>query len=91
MKNNFQVHRKLKSQFGAETKPPFGKGILVSRTIKDQAVVSVPAANAIYRDVYTSIFNRTSLLPFSFVVYNSQKDAFYFVKDDTWRAQEDRQ
>ncbi|XP_063706613.1 teneurin-a isoform X5 [Culicoides brevitarsis] len=79
-------------KLGAETEPPFGRGILVSRTLEGQAIVSsVPAANAIYRDVYTSVFNRTHLLPFSFVVHNSQQDAFYFVKDDTWRASEDRQ
>lgn len=79
-------------KLGAETDPPFGRGILVSRTLEGQAIVSsVPAANAIYRDVYTSVFNRTHLLPFSFVVHNSQQDAFYFVKDDTWRASEDRQ
>ncbi|CAO1418145.1 unnamed protein product [Diamesa hyperborea] len=79
-------------KIGVSSEPPFGKGIVVSRTLEGQAVVSsVPAANAIYRDVYTSVFNRTKLLPFSFVVHNSQQDAFYFVKEDTWRASEDRQ
>ena len=79
-------------KIGVSSEPPFGKGIVVSRTLEGQAVVSsVPAANAIYRDVYTSVFNRTKLLPFSFVVHNSQQDAFYFVKEDSWRASEDRQ
>lgn len=79
-------------KIGAATDPPFGKGIVVSRTQSGQAIVSsVPAANAIYRDVYTSVFNRSSLLPFTFVVHNSQQDAFYFVKEESWRASEDRQ
>jgi hypothetical protein len=77
---------------GVSSEPPFGKGIVVTRTLEGQAIVSsVPAANAIYRDVYTSVFNRTKLLPFSFVVHNSQQDAFYFVKEDSWRSNEDRQ
>lgn len=77
---------------GSSCDPPFGKGIIVSRTQSGQAIVSsVPAANAIYRDVYTSVFNRSSLLPFTFVVHNSQQDAFYFVKEESWRASEDRQ
>lgn len=79
-------------KIGAASDPPFGKGIVVSRTNAGQAIVSsVPAANAIYRDVYTSVFNRSSLLPFTFVVHNSQQDAFYFVKEESWRASEDRQ
>ena len=81
-----------KFKIGASTEPPFGKGIIVSRTFEGQAIVSsVSAANAIYRDVYTSVFNRTKLMPFTFVVHNSQQDAFYFVKEDAWRASEDRQ
>lgn len=79
-------------KIGVSSEPPFGKGIVVTRTLEGQAIVSsVPAANAIYRDVYTSVFNRTKLLPFSFVVHNSQQDAFYFVKEDSWRSNEDRQ
>ena len=79
-------------KIGSATDPPFGKGIVVSRTLDGQAVVSsVPAANAIYRDVYTSVFNRTKLMPFSFVVHNSQHDVFHFIKEDSWRASEDRQ
>lgn len=79
-------------KIGSASDPPFGKGIIVSRTQAGQAVVSsVPAANAIYRDVYTSVFNRSSLMPFTFVVHNSQQDAFYFVKEEAWRASEDRQ
>ncbi|XP_043066038.2 teneurin-a isoform X3 [Drosophila bipectinata] len=77
---------------GSDTEPPFGKGIVVSRTADGQAIVSsVPAANAIYRDVYTSVFNRSKLLPFTFVVHNAQQDSFFFVKEDAWRAPEDRQ
>ncbi|CRK90588.1 CLUMA_CG004290, isoform A [Clunio marinus] len=77
---------------GASSEPPFGKGIIVVRTFEGQAIVSsVPAANAIYRDVYTSVFNRTKLLPFTFVAHNSQQDSFYFVKEDSWRSSEDRQ
>ncbi|XP_055298190.1 teneurin-a isoform X3 [Sitodiplosis mosellana] len=79
-------------KIGAASDPPFGKGIVVSRTKSGQAIVSsVPAANAIYRDVYTSVFNRSSLLPFTFIVHNSQQDSFYFVKEESWRASEDRQ
>ena len=79
-------------KIGSASDPPFGKGIVVSRTKSGQAIVSsVPAANAIYKDVYTSVFNRSSLLPFTFVVHNSQQDAFFFVKEDSWRASEDRQ
>jgi teneurin len=77
---------------GASSDPPFGKGIIVSRTLEGQAIVSsVPAANAIYRDVYTSVFNRTRLLPFTFTVHNSQQDSFFFVKEEAWRSTEDRQ
>ncbi|KAL9882896.1 teneurin-a transmembrane protein isoform 4-T5 [Glossina fuscipes fuscipes] len=77
---------------GSDTEPPFGKGIVVSRTSDGQAIVSsVPAANAIYRDVYTSVFNRSKLLPFTFVVHNAQQDSFFFVKEELWRASEDRQ
>lgn len=79
-------------KIGAATDPPFGNGIIVSRNSQGQAIVSsVPAANAIYRDVYTSVFNRSQLLPFTFVVHNSQQDAFFFVKEEAWRATEDRQ
>lgn len=78
-------------KIGAGADPPFGKGIVVSRTDKGQAIVSsVPAANAIYRDVYTSVFNRSYLLPFTFVVHSAQQDAFYFVKEESWRAAEDK-
>lgn len=81
----------IPKRVGAAADPPFGRGILVSRTAAGRAVVSsVPAANAIYRDVYTSVFNNTLLLPFTFVVHNSQQDAYYFVKEDAWRAAEDR-
>lgn len=86
------VMRVTPTKIGAASDPPFGKGIIVSRTPQGQSIVSsVPAANPIYRDVYTSVFNRSSLLPFTFVVHNSQQDAFFFVKEDSWRASEDRQ
>lgn len=76
---------------GASSDPPFGRGILVSQTESDQAIVSsVPAANAIYRDVYTSVFNRSYLLPFTFVMHSAQQDAFYFVKEETWKANDDK-
>ncbi|XP_076303284.1 teneurin-a transmembrane protein isoform X10 [Lasioglossum baleicum] len=81
----------IPSRLGAASDPPFGKGILVSRTVDGQAVVSsVPTANAIYGDVFTSVFNRSYFLPFTFVVHSAQQDAFYFVKEETWRAIEDR-
>lgn len=76
---------------GAEAQPPFGKGILVSRTHEGRAIIhSVPTANAIYRDVLTSVFNNTFLLPFTMVLHGSLQDAFFFVKEDAWRAQEDQ-
>ncbi|XP_055616662.1 teneurin-a isoform X3 [Toxorhynchites rutilus septentrionalis] len=79
-------------KIGAASDPPFGKGIIVSRTLEGQAIVSsVPAANPIYRDVYTSVFNRTRLIPFTFVVHNSLQDAFFFIKEESWRSGEDRQ
>ncbi|XP_012287191.1 teneurin-a isoform X2 [Orussus abietinus] len=78
-------------RLGAASDPPFGKGILVSRTAGGQAVVSsVSSANTIYKDVFTSVFNQSYFLPFTFVVHNAQQDAFYFVKEETWRASEDR-
>jgi teneurin len=79
-------------RIGSSADPPFGKGIVVTRTLEGQAIVSsVPAANAIYRDVYTSVFNRTQLLPFTFIIHNSLHDVFHFVKEDSWRSNEDRQ
>lgn len=78
-------------QIGAASDPPFGKGILVSRTQDNRAIVSsVPAANAIYKDVYTSVFNRSLLLPFSLIVHSGQQDAFYFVKEETWKINDDK-
>ncbi|XP_067634539.1 teneurin-a isoform X3 [Eurosta solidaginis] len=88
----FDVMDPSPRNIGSDTEPPFGKGIVVSRTSDGQAIVSsVPAANAIYRDVYTSVFNRSKLLPFTFVVHNGQQDSFFFVKEEAWRASEDRQ
>lgn len=79
-------------RIGSDSEPPFGRGILVSRNSRGRAVVTtVPSANAIYRDVYTSVFNRSHLLPFSFVVHGDQQDVFYFVKEETWRAADDKQ
>uniref|UniRef100_A0A1Y1LMI1 Tenascin-like protein n=2 Tax=Photinus pyralis TaxID=7054 RepID=A0A1Y1LMI1_PHOPY len=81
----------IPKKIGVASDPPFGKGILVSRSHEGRAIVSsVPAANAIYRDVYTSVFNRSFLLPFSFVVHNAQQDAFYFVKEETWKINDDK-
>lgn len=78
-------------RLGAASEPPFGRGILVSRTSTGLAVVSsVPAANAIYRDVFTSVFNASYLLPFTFLDHNGQQDKFFFVKEESWRASEDR-
>ncbi|XP_060532128.1 teneurin-a isoform X2 [Cylas formicarius] len=78
-------------KIGASSDPPFGRGILVSKTDSGEAIVSsVPAANAIYRDVYTSVFNRSFLLPFSFIVHGNQQDAFYFVKKETWKINDDK-
>jgi hypothetical protein len=77
-------------RLGAASDPPFGRGILVSRTPEGRAVISsVPAANAIYRDVFTSVFNQSYLLPFTFF-HSAQQDVFFFVKEDSWRASEDR-
>ncbi|XP_034947958.1 teneurin-a isoform X2 [Chelonus insularis] len=81
----------LPNRLGAASDPPFGKGILVSRTADGQAVVSsVSVANPIYRDVFTTVFNRSYFLPFSFVVHNAQQDAFYFVKEEIGKAEDDR-
>ncbi|XP_024941633.1 teneurin-a isoform X3 [Cephus cinctus] len=79
------------NRLGAASDPPFGKGILVSRTIDGRAVVSsVPAANRIYNDVFTTVFNRSHFLPFTFLVHSAQQDAFYFVKEETWKVAEDK-
>ena len=79
-------------RIGTSADPVFGKGVVVTRTLEGQAIVSsVPAANAIYRDVYTSVFNRTLLMPFTFIVHNSLHDVFHFVKEESWRSSEDRQ
>ncbi|XP_015119824.1 teneurin-a [Diachasma alloeum] len=82
----------IPSRLGAASDPPFGQGILVSRTAEGQAVVSsVPAANTIYRDVFTTVFNSSYFLPFTFVVHNAQQDAFYFVKEQTWKSGPDHE
>ena len=81
----------IPNRLGAGSDPPFGKGILVSRTANGQAVVSsVPTANTIYKDVFTTVFNESYFLPFTFVVHSAQQDAFYFVKEETWKSAEDR-
>ncbi|KAF4518759.1 hypothetical protein B566_EDAN006163 [Ephemera danica] len=67
--------------------PPFGRGILVSRVGQQAVVSSVPAANNIYRDVFTSVFNQSLMLDFTFLVHT--QDVFYFVKEDVWRSTED--
>ncbi|XP_050300219.1 teneurin-a isoform X3 [Anthonomus grandis grandis] len=78
-------------KIGASSDPPFGKGILVSKSESGEAIVSsVPAANPIYSDVYTSVFNRSFLLPFFFVVHSNQQDAFYFIKKDSWKINDDK-
>ncbi|XP_051159641.1 teneurin-a isoform X4 [Leptopilina boulardi] len=80
----------IPNRLGAASDPPFGKGILVSRTANGQAVVSsVPTANTIYKDVFTTVFNESYFLPFTFV-HSAQQDAFYFVKEETWKSAEDR-
>ncbi|XP_055525741.1 teneurin-a isoform X2 [Wyeomyia smithii] len=89
---NSYTTNEVSFKIGAASDPPFGRGIIVSRTHEGKAIVSsVSSANSIYRDVYTSVFNGTHLLPFSFVVHNSLQDAFFFVKEDAWRSNEDRQ
>lgn len=76
---------------GSSSDPPFGRGILVSRSSGNRAVIhSVPTANSIYRDVLTSVFNNTFLLPFTLITHGVLQDAFFFVKEEAWRAQEDR-
>lgn len=78
-------------RLGAASDPPFGKGILVSRLKTGQAVVSsVPSANSIYKDVFTTVFNESHFLPFSFVLHSSQQDAFYFVKERTLHVTDDQ-
>lgn len=76
---------------GADSEPPLGLGILVSRSSDHRVSVhSSPAANPIYRDVLTSVFNNTLMLPFSLVLHQTLQDAFFFVKTEAWRAPEDR-
>lgn len=76
---------------GANSDPPFGKGILVSRTKSGMAILnSVPSANPIYKDVFTSVFNRSYLLDLRLLIHGAQQDAFYFVKPETWKVSDDR-
>lgn len=76
---------------GANSEPPFGKGIIVSRTKTGMAILnSVPSANPIYRDVFTSVFNRSFLLDLKLLIHGAQQDAFFFVKPETWKVSEDR-
>lgn len=78
-------------QPGASLAPLFGNGIHVSRSFDGRVIVqSVPNANPIYKDVFTSVFNDTYLLPFSLVMHGAQQDAYYFVKKDIWHANEDK-
>lgn len=78
-------------QPGASPTPLFGNGVHVSRSSDGLVIVqSVPNANPIYKDVFTSVFNDTFLLPFSLVMHGAQQDAYYFVKKDIWHANEDK-
>lgn len=79
------------TQPGASLAPLFGNGIHLSRSSDGKVIVqSVPNANPIYKDVFTSVFNDTFLLPFSLVMHGAQQDAYYFVKKDIWHANEDK-
>jgi hypothetical protein len=61
----------------------------VSQTPDGRAVInSVPAANPIYHDVFTSVFNQSYLMPFT-LFHKGQQDVFFFVKEGTWRALEE--
>lgn len=76
---------------GVNSDPPFGKGIMVTRTKSGMAVLnSVPSANPIYRDVFTSVFNRSFLLDLRLLIHGAQQDAFFFVKPETWKVSDDR-
>lgn len=76
---------------GANSDPPFGKGILVSRTKNGVAILnSVSSANPIYKDVFTSVFNRSYLLDLRLLIHGAQQDAFFFVKPETWKVSDDR-
>ncbi|XP_022172137.1 teneurin-a isoform X1 [Myzus persicae] len=78
-------------QPGASLAPLFGNGIHISRSSDGRVIVqSVPNANPIYKDVFTSVFNDTFLLPFSLVMHGAQQDAYYFVKKDIRHANEDK-
>lgn len=79
------------AQPGPSPTPLFGNGIHISRSADGRVIVrSVPNADPIYRDVFTSVFNDTFLLPFSLVMHGAQQDAYYFVKKDIWHANEDK-
>ncbi|KAF2364558.1 YD repeat [Trinorchestia longiramus] len=67
---------------------PFGEGFLVSRVSGRAVVTAAASANPIFKDVILSVFNNSYLLDLS--LYSHSVYSFYFVKDELWRAKEDR-
>uniref|UniRef100_A0A8D8XG00 Tenascin-like protein n=1 Tax=Cacopsylla melanoneura TaxID=428564 RepID=A0A8D8XG00_9HEMI len=79
------------NNIGSSAEPPLGSGIIISRSSEGRAIVhSIPKANSIYRDVFTSVFNNTFILPFTTVVHGTLQDTIYFIKEDSWRSAEDK-
>ncbi|XP_023229639.1 teneurin-m-like isoform X2 [Centruroides sculpturatus] len=66
---------------------PFGAGITVSRLGNRAIVRSSNEAEIIRRDVFTSVFNNSYILDLHLVMHG--QDVFYFVKDSTWRVNDD--
>ncbi|CAG0878874.1 unnamed protein product [Darwinula stevensoni] len=67
---------------------PLGEGITLSREGSRCIVRSVGGANEIYRDVFTSLLNRSHFLDVHFVEEGAE--VFYFVKRDPGDIEEDR-
>ena len=71
-----------------ETKPlPLGEGVVAS--IKEGVIHinSIPSANPIYRDVFTTVLNASKILNFHTAVHT--KEIFYIVKENIHESVED--
>ncbi|OQR66691.1 teneurin-3-like [Tropilaelaps mercedesae] len=66
---------------------PLGPGITISQSEGRARVRAVDKSNPINRDVFTAVFNNTQLVDVHLVMHGI--DVFYFVKDATWKYDDD--